>query len=119
MRPQQFPTVFLSIQVELHSSGNAPFFAPILCMAHALGLHFLLQLQVFSQPLTPGQHFPGSLDVLTAQGHRRRQPVTLGLDSCNFRSIVTAAQAVVTLLAGNPQLSCLPVPLRAGGTVPG
>ena len=68
-----------------------------------LGLHFLFQLQILFQPVAPGEYSFGGLDVLSANGHRRRQPITLGLDLGNFSPIVTAAQTVVAFLAGGPQ----------------
>ena len=43
------------------------------------------------------------LNVLPASGHRRRQPVTLALDFCDFLLIVTAAQTVIAMLAGSAQ----------------
>lgn len=76
----------------------------ILFAAHALGLHFLFLLHIFFPPITPGKYTFGGLDVLSANGHCRRQPVTLGLDLGNLCSIITAAQAIVTLLSSGPQL---------------
>ena len=72
-------------------------------MAHALGLHFLFQLQVLFHPVAPGKYAFGGFNVFSANGHRRRQPITLSLGLDDLRPIVTAAQAVVALLAGVPQ----------------
>jgi hypothetical protein len=44
----------------------------ILGAAHALGLHFLFQLQILFQPITPGEYAFGGFDVLSEDGHRRR-----------------------------------------------
>ena len=66
-------------------------------------LHFRLQVQIRFQPVAPGKYTFSSFNVLSADGHRRRQPVTLSLDLGNLHSIVTAAQTVVELPAGVPQ----------------
>lgn len=76
---------------------------PALCSAHALGLHLLFQLQILFQPVAPREHLLGGLDVPTADGHRRRQPVTPGLDLGDFFPAVAAAQAIVALLTDGTQ----------------